>query len=97
MSLHPPSNDSPLVLDRLDVNIALLLVARSEAILANLVDVHNGNLGLVAVEDLGNLLESGTLGLDVEENDEDEFEEDPDLVMISNCMSKERVMVLLTA
>lgn len=97
MSLHPPSKDSPLVLDRLDVNIALLLVARSEAILANLVGVHNGNLGLVAVEDLGNLLESGTLGLDVEENDEDEFEEDPDLIMISNCMRKERVTVLLTA
>jgi hypothetical protein len=37
------------------------------------------DLGLVAVDDLGELLESGALGLDVHEEDEAELEEDPAL------------------
>jgi len=40
-------------------------------------NIRNTRLGLVAVEDLGNLLERGTLGLDVEEVDDDELEGDP--------------------
>ena len=71
--------------DRLNMNVALLLVFRSESVLSNLVGIDDCNLGLVAVEDLGDLLESGTLGLDVVEDDEDEFKENPDLVKISIC------------
>ena len=38
-----------------------------------------GDLGLVAVNDLGELLEGGALGLDVHKEDEAELEEDPAL------------------
>jgi hypothetical protein len=41
------------------------------------------NLGLITIEDLGDLLKSGTTGLDVKDGDKDEFEEDPALVVIS--------------
>lgn len=47
--------------------------------LLNLVDADVGHLA-VLVEDLGKLLEGGAAGLDVEEVDEDELAEDPDLV-----------------
>lgn len=76
---------SSLVPDRLDLDITVLLIARSKAILTNLVGINNRNLSLVTIEDLRNLLESGALGLDVEEDDEDELEEDPDLFAISTC------------
>jgi hypothetical protein len=39
-----------------------------------------GNLGLITVENLGNLLKSRALGLNIGEADEDKFDEDPDLV-----------------
>jgi hypothetical protein len=39
------------------------------------VDVRNGR---IAVEDAGDLLEGGALGLDVEEPDEDQFDEVPE-------------------
>jgi hypothetical protein len=41
------------------------------------------NLSLITIEDLGDLFKSGTTGLDVEDSDEDEFEEDPALVVVS--------------
>jgi hypothetical protein len=41
------------------------------------------NLSVITIEDLGDLLESGTAGLDVEDGDEDEFEEDPALGLFS--------------
>ena len=49
------------------------------SLLLDLADVDVADLGLVAVDDLGQLLESGALGLDVHEEDEDELEEDPAL------------------
>lgn len=65
--------------------------------LANLVIVDKGNLSLVSVEDLGNLLESRPLGLDVEEGNEEEFDEDPDLIMISTGECAYRDSQKLTA
>lgn len=54
------------------------------SLLLDLADVDVGNVGLVAVDDLGELLESGALGLDVHEVDEAEFEEDPALCNFSS-------------
>jgi hypothetical protein len=69
------------------VNIALLLVASSESVRTNLV-FNMSDLSLIAIEDLGNLLKSRALGLNVEEHDEEEFEEDPDLKIVSICYRK---------
>ena len=63
----------------LDVNSIILLVTRGHDVLLNLVKVDVGNLSLLAIEDLSNLLESWTTSLNVEDSDEDEFEEDPAL------------------
>lgn len=57
-------------------------------LLLDLADVDVGNVGLVAVDDTGELLEGGSLGLDVHEVDEAEFEEDPAL------LAKELVFVV---
>jgi len=46
-------------------------------------NVDVSNLSLITIEDLGDLLKSGTTGLDVEDSDEDELEEDPALVLVS--------------
>lgn len=60
----------------------VLLIDVVEAVLVNLlldsvhVDVSNGAL---AIEDLGDLLKSGALGLRVDEVDPDEFNGDPEL------------------
>ena len=40
---------------------------------------HNGHIGIWAIEDSCNLLQSRTLGFDVKEVDEDKFNSDPDL------------------
>ena len=45
----------------------------------NLLDVNVSDLGILAVEDLGDLLEGGALGLDIEEANEEEFDENPNL------------------
>lgn len=45
------------------------------------------DLGVGAVEDLGNLLEGRAARLDVAEEDEDELEGDPDLVKKGRCES----------
>lgn len=66
-------------------------------VLVNLAQVNVGDLGLITIEDLGDLLESGSAGLDVEDGNEDEFEEDPALVEISNCSQDFPVVNQLTA
>jgi hypothetical protein len=48
-------------------------------LLLDLVDVDAGHVGVVAVDDLGELLEGRALGLDVHEVHKDELEEDPAL------------------
>ena len=47
-------------------------------LLLNLIQINVCNGSLVAVKDLGQLLERGTAGLDVEEVHEHELDEDPD-------------------
>lgn len=49
-------------------------------LLLELVEVEAGHGGFVAIDDLGQLLESRATGLDVHEVDEDELEEDPALL-----------------
>lgn len=58
-------------------------------LLLDLANVDVGNVGVVAVDDLGKLLESGTLGLDVHEEDEGELESDPALLskLLAYCIS----------
>ena len=46
-------------------------------VLLNLMEIQMGNLSTLTIEDLGEFLESGTAGLDVEEVDEEELEEVP--------------------
>lgn len=40
------------------------------------------DLGIVAIEDPGNFLQGRATGFDVEEVDEEEFDEDPDLTVM---------------
>ena len=49
-------------------------------LLLDLADIDVGNIGVVTIDDLGELLESGALGLDVHEVDEGELESDPALL-----------------
>lgn len=67
------------------MDVVVLLVTRSHDVLLHHlnVDVSNLSLSLITIEDLGDLFKSGTTGLDVEDSDEDEFEEDPALVVVS--------------
>jgi hypothetical protein len=72
------------VLDRLDVDVVfVLLEARGVSVTSEHISVNVCNLSLVSIEDLGDLLEGRALGLNVEDSDEDEFEEDPDLRGVS--------------
>jgi hypothetical protein len=48
-------------------------------LLLDLVDVDVSDLGLVAIDDLGQLLEGGALGLDVHEVNEAQLQENPAL------------------
>ena len=55
------------------------------------------DLSLITIEDLGDLLESGSTGLNVEDGNKDEFEEDPALDVISKeSCGRELFMVELT-
>ena len=63
---------------RLDLHGLVLLEAAGGRSL-NLLDVNVSDLGILAVEDLGDLFEGRALGLDVEEADEEELDVDPDL------------------
>jgi hypothetical protein len=47
--------------------------------MVKLLNINARNFCLLAIEDLGHLFESWAPGLDVQEADEEEFEEDPDL------------------
>ena len=53
------------------------------SLLLSVPEMDIGNVGIITIEDSGDLLESGTLGFDVEEEDEDELDSDPDLLFIS--------------
>lgn len=63
----------------LNVHTVILIKARSHNIGFHLLQVDRSDLRLVTIEDLGDLLESRALGLDIQEEDEEEFNEDPDL------------------
>lgn len=65
--------------DRLNVNITMLLDSSRKGLGTDLVGVNESNLSLITIEDLSDLLEGRTLGLDVEEGDEKKFGEDPNL------------------
>lgn len=67
----------------LNLNVAILLEARGHDIGLDCLEIDVGNLSLITVEDLSDLLESGTLCLNVEDNDEDELEENPALEDVS--------------
>jgi hypothetical protein len=71
------------MVDVFNANVAILLVARGHDIGLNDLEINVGNLGAIAVKDLGNLLESRTTGFYVEDRDEDEFDEDPALSGVS--------------
>jgi hypothetical protein len=71
-----------LVTNVLDLDVVVLLVTGSQVGLNGL-DIDVGDLSLITVEDLGDLLEGGSLGLDVEDADEDELEGNPALSGIS--------------
>ena len=63
----------------LNVDVVVLLVTRSHDVLLHHLNVDVSNLSLITIEDLSDLLEGRTLGLDVEEGDEKKFGEDPNL------------------
>lgn len=65
--------------DRLSLASEVLLVADDLLLLLDLVEIEVGDLGLVAVDNFGQLLESRSLGLDVHEVDEAQLPEDPAL------------------
>jgi hypothetical protein len=67
----------------LNLDVALLLEAGGHDVGLDSLEINVGNLGLVTIEDLGNLLKGRAAGLDVEDTDKDEFEEDPTLTRIS--------------
>lgn len=56
-------------------------------LLLHLVQVDMSN-GAVSIKDLGEFLEGGTFGFDVEEVDEDKFDEDPD------CVDEREIVVM---
>lgn len=79
------------------MNVTMLLIARSEGILSNLVSINDGDLSFVTIEDLGDLFESRALSLDVEEDDEDELKEDPNLMIVSKWKANVQNRARLTA
>ncbi len=57
-------------------------------LLLDLLEVDVGN-GVLAIEDLGDLLEGGSLGLNVDEVDPDELDEVPELCIVLARMPAE--------
>lgn len=53
------------------------------SLLLSVLKLDIGNVGVITIEDSGDLLKSGTLGFDVEEEDEDELDSDPDLFSLA--------------
>lgn len=72
--IHVGRNTSSLGLAR-----EMLLVGLDSSLLLDLLEVQLRDGGVVAVDDLGELLEGGALGLDVHDVDEDELGSDPAL------------------
>jgi hypothetical protein len=66
-------------------NVLLVLVLANLFLDLKEIDVGDG---VLAVEDTGNLLEGGPLGLDVKEPDENKFDEVPKLVNWSAICTK---------
>lgn len=71
--------DKTPVMKHLGLSSEVLLVGLDLGLLLDLVEVELRDCGVVAVDDLGELLEGGALGLDVHDVDEDELEGDPAL------------------
>jgi hypothetical protein len=70
----------------LDMDTIVLLEAGCHNRSLHLLKIDMRNFSLVAIKDLGNFFESRAAGFNVEEEDEDEFEEDPDLASnVSLC------------
>lgn len=89
-STNPRRESAILLVGLLLVDLGLLL---------DLVDVDLANGSILAIDELGQLLESGALGLDVHEVDEGELEEDPALggAELANAVFfSKRVAVILT-
>ena len=80
---HQSVSDLRRPADLLDANVLVLLKTGGHDGVLNLLKVNVSNLSLVAIKDLGNLLEGGAASLNIEDGDEDEFEEDPALVDVS--------------
>lgn len=66
-----------MVVNLLHTNVLLLLKTGSRKVCLDSLDINVCNLSLITIEDLGDLLKSRALGLNVEDADEDELEEDP--------------------
>lgn len=49
------------------------------SLLLSIVVVDLGDISIISIEDPGDLLESRALGLNIEEEDEDELDSDPNL------------------
>lgn len=60
-------------------NLDLLNLSLGEHLLLDDVEIDAGDGGVLAVEDLGDLLERDAAGLDEEDDHEDDFEEEPAL------------------
>jgi hypothetical protein len=70
--------------DVLNLNVvAVLLEARGHDVSLHSLEVDVGNLRIITVEDLGDLLKGWATGLNVEDADEDKLEEDPALANVS--------------
>lgn len=68
-------------LEILAVMVVRFLLGLDDSLLLGVAIVDMGNLSLVTIKDPSNLLQSRTLGFDVEEVNEDEFDGDPDLIV----------------
>lgn len=60
----------------------------------NLLQINLSDLSIITIENLSKLLKSRALGFDVEEEDEEEFEEDPDLSELANESKNLRHLLL---
>lgn len=60
--------------------ILMRLLLGNLNLLLDLLEIYMRHLGIITIEDLSQLLESGTPGLNVEKVDEAELDEDPNRV-----------------
>lgn len=74
-----PNREQPLKTS-LGLSGHVFLVRLDRGLLLDLVQIHVRNGSILAVDDLGQLLESGSLGLDVYEVDKGELDSNPALV-----------------